>query len=389
MLELHEGELLKAVLVDLGFKKEDTLSTRNLFSEREINHGTHFYGILGFLMEELHLKVGKKKKLTLSADIRFYSSLKERRDFRKTVLIYLKTINEDELMFKISLYDRPYGESVFNYFLTFINYLRDPLKLMDAAASPLKMYSVSLNEALKTFITVQSESAYPLSDEIVKEHIKMRRKEMIDLDEQINSNEVQPLTQAEKNRIAECHASLGNSMIETDIPKITTVTLENDVDCNAIQIIDGILRLSTFLENPRTVENSIDSHNAKMKVLQAEFSKSEQITSVESINRTSNENLFDEMLEEINHNLSLLSEREPERRMLESRPATPRGKKKRQTCHDVQNMLQRTFHREVGTILKSNTTLSTTRAIEEPSGHFKQSLASNEESSDEIFNPFE
>jgi hypothetical protein len=78
---------------------------------------------------------------------------------------------------------------------------------------------------LKTFITVQSEFAYPLSDEIVKEHIKIRRKEMIDLDEQINSNEVQPLTQAEKNKIAECYASLGNSMIETDIPKITTVTL--------------------------------------------------------------------------------------------------------------------------------------------------------------------
>ena len=57
-------------------------------------------------MEELHLKIGKKKKLNLSADIRFYSSLKERRDFRKTVLIYLKATNEDELMFKISLYDR-------------------------------------------------------------------------------------------------------------------------------------------------------------------------------------------------------------------------------------------------------------------------------------------
>lgn len=78
---------------------------------------------------------------------------------------------------------------------------------------------------MKTFITVQSEFAYPLSDEIVKEHIKMRRKEMIDLDEQINSKEVQPITQAEKNRIAECYASLRNSMIETDIPKITTVTL--------------------------------------------------------------------------------------------------------------------------------------------------------------------
>jgi len=75
--------------------------------------------------------------------------------------------------------------------------------------------------------------------------------------------------------------------------------------------------------------------------------------------------------------------------MPKSRPVTPRAKKKRQTCHDVQNMLQRTFHREVGTILKSNTTLSTTRAIDETSGRFKQSLASNEESSDEIFNPFE
>ena len=48
---------------------------------------------------------------------------------------------------------------------------------------------------------------------------------MIDLDEQRNSNEVQPITQAEKNRIAECYASLGNSLIENDVPKITTVTL--------------------------------------------------------------------------------------------------------------------------------------------------------------------
>lgn len=388
MIELHEGELLKVVLVHMGFKNEVILSTPNLFSERAINHGMHFYGILGFLMEKLHLKKGKKMKLSLSADVRFYSSSKEKRDFRKTVLAYLKTINEDELMFKNSLYDRPYGESVFKYFFTFINYLREPLKLMDATASILKKCSVAQNEALKTFITLQSEFAFPLSDEIVKKHMKMRRKAMIDLDEQRNSNEVQPITQAEKNRIAECYASLGNSLIENDVPKITTVTLENNVDCNTIHIVDGIVSLSSFLENPRTVENSIASLSGKIKDLQAEFSKSEQITSAGNINRTSNRNSADEIIDEINHKLSQLSKAEPkgepEKR---SRPATPR--KKRQTCHDVKNMLQRTFHREVGTILKSNTTLSTTRALEETSGPTKQSLAGNEESSNEIFNPFE
>jgi len=388
MIELHEGELLKVVLVHMDFKNEVILSTPNLFSERANNHGMHFYGILGFLMEKLHLKKGKKTKLSLSADVRFYSSSKEKRDFRKTVLAYLKTINEDELMFKNSLYDRPYGESVFKYFFTFINYLREPLKLMDDTASTLKKVlkkcSVAQNEALKNFITLQSEFAFPLSDEIVKKHIKKRRKAMIDLDEQRNSNEVQPITQAEKNRIAECYASLGNSLIENDVPKITTVTLENNVDCNTIHIVDGIVSLSSFLENPRNVENSIASLSVKMKDLQAEFSKSEQITSAGNINRTSNRNSADVIIDEINRNLSQLSRSEPKKK---SRPATPR--KKRKTCHDVQNMLQRTFHREVGTILKSNTTLSTTRALEETSGPTKRSLAGNEESSNEIFNPFE
>ena len=48
---------------------------------------------------------------------------------------------------------RPYGESVFKYFFTFINYLREPLKLMDDTASTLKKVlkkcSVAQNEALK------------------------------------------------------------------------------------------------------------------------------------------------------------------------------------------------------------------------------------------------
>ena len=154
---------------------------------------------------------------------------------------------------------------------------------------------------------------------------------------------------------------------------------------------------SSFLENPRNVENSIASLSVKMKDLQAEFSKSEQITSAGNINRTSNRNSADVIIgelialerdllisDEINRNLSQLSRSESKKK---SRPATPR--KKRKTCHDVQNMLQRTFHREVGTILKSNTTLSTTRALEETSGPTKRSLAGNEESSNEIFNPFE
>jgi len=154
-------------------------------------------------------------------------------------------------------------------------------------------------------------------------------------------------------------------------------------------IIQSNKNFSSFLENPRTVENSIDSLNEKMKLLQAELSKSEDITSVENINKTPNrDSIGVQMLEEINNNLSLFSERETEERQPKTRVATPR-RKKRQTCADVQNMLQRTFHREAGTILKSNTTLSTTRAFNETSGHAKQTLASNEESSDDIFNPFE
>ncbi|CBY24284.1 unnamed protein product [Oikopleura dioica] len=389
MLELHEGELLKVMLVHMGFENEHILSTPNIFSEREINHSMQFYGILGFLIEKLHLKNAKRLKQTLSADIRFYSNLRERRDFRKTVLAYLKTINEEKLTFKISLYDRPYGESVFNYFFTFINYLRKPLKVVDSVSSTLKIFVASKNDELKSLITLQSEFAYPLSDEMVKKHIKTRSKAILDFDKQTNSTEVKPITQAEKNRIAECYKSLGTSLIECDVPKITTVFLENDVDCYTIHIIDGIVSLSSFLENPRTVENSIDSLNEKMKLLQAELSKSEDITSVENINKTPNrDSIGVQMLEEINKNLSLFSERETEERQPKTRVATPR-RKKRQTCADVQNLLQRTFHREAGTILKSNTTLSTTRAFNETSGHAKQTLASNEESSDDIFNPFE
>jgi len=389
MLELHEGELFKVMLVHMGFQNENILSTPNLFSERAVNHSMQFYGILGFLMEKLHLKNAKKMKQTLSADIRFYSNLKERRDFRKTVQAYLKTVNEDKLMFKISLYDRPYGQTVFNYFFTFINYLRKPLKVVDSDASTLKIFVASKNEELKSLITLQSELVYPLSDEMAKKHTKTRSKAIIGLDEQRNSTDVQPITQAEKKRIAECYEALGNSLIESDVPEITTVTLENDVDCNTIHIIDGIVSLSTFLENPRTVENSIDSLSEKMKLLQVELSKSEEITSTDNNNRTSYQNSVGvEMLEKINNTLSQFSEREPEEREPKTRLATPR-RKKRQTCADVQNMLQQTFHREVGTILKSSTTLSTTRALEESSCPTKQTLASNEESSYEIFNPFE
>lgn len=53
-------------------------------------------------------------------------------------------------------------------------------------------------------------------------------------------------------------------------------------------IIQSNKNFSSFLENPRTVENSIDSLNEKMKLLQAELSKSEDITSVENINKTPN-----------------------------------------------------------------------------------------------------
>lgn len=60
---------------------------------------------------------------------------------------------------------------------------------------------------------------------MVKKHIKTRSKAILDFDKQTNSTEVKPITQAEKNRIAECYKSLGTSLIECDVPKITTVFL--------------------------------------------------------------------------------------------------------------------------------------------------------------------
>ena len=65
-----------------------------------------FYAILGFLMEKHHLKNAKKIKQSLSADVKFFGNLKERRDFRKAVLAYLKNTKDDKLQFKANLYDR-------------------------------------------------------------------------------------------------------------------------------------------------------------------------------------------------------------------------------------------------------------------------------------------
>ena len=59
-----------------------------------------FYAILGFLMEKHHLKYAKKIKQSLSADVKFFGNLKERRDFRKAVLAYLKNTKDDKLQFK-------------------------------------------------------------------------------------------------------------------------------------------------------------------------------------------------------------------------------------------------------------------------------------------------
>ena len=65
-----------------------------------------FYAILAFLMEKHHLKNAKKSKQSFSADMKFFGNLKERRDFRRAALAYLKNTKDDRLQFKVNLYDR-------------------------------------------------------------------------------------------------------------------------------------------------------------------------------------------------------------------------------------------------------------------------------------------